>query len=94
MENAKTTNGYREAETKKSSTVTLKSTDRTDLFSVIYEENILGYINTKEVNDVKFVPISEEMNYTIIELEKITSSLKKARQMKQQQVNAIENFLN
>ena len=94
MENARTTNGYREVETKKSGTVTLKSTDRSDLFSVIYEDNVLGYINTKEVNNVKFVPISEEMNYTIVELEKITSSLKKARQMKQQQVNAIENFLN
>lgn len=94
MENTNTKNGYREVETKKSGTVTLKSTDRSDLFSVIYEENVLGYINTKEVNNVKFVPISEEMDYTIIELEKITSSLKKARQMKQQQVNAIENFLN
>lgn len=94
MENAKTTNGYRDVEMKKSGTVSLKSTDRNDLFSVIYEENLLGYINTKEVNNVKFVPISEEMDYSITELEKITSSLKKARQMKQQQVNAIENFLN
>lgn len=94
MEKSRITNGYREVETKKSGTVTLKSTDRSDVFSVIYEEKVLGYINTKEVNNVKFVPISEEMDYSITELEKITSSLKKARQMKQQQVNAIENFLN
>jgi len=94
MESTNSTNGYKEVETKKNTSVTLKSTDRNDLFSVIYEEKILGYINTKEVNNVRFVPISEEMNYSITELEKITSSLKKARQMKQQQVNAIENFLN
>ena len=94
MENGKYTNGYRDAEFKKNATVTLKTTDRTDLFNVIFKEKVLGYINTKEVNDIKFIPISEETNYTIVELEKITSSLKKARQMKQQQVNAIENFLN
>jgi hypothetical protein len=94
MENTKTTNGYKEVETKKNATVTLKSTDRSDLFSVVYEDKILGYINTKEVSNIKFVPTSDEVNYSLTELEKITSSLKKARQMKQQQVNAIENFLN
>ncbi|MDZ7757233.1 hypothetical protein [Rhodohalobacter sp.] len=94
MENNITTNGFKEVDTKKNATVTLKSTDRSDLFSVIFQEKVLGYINTKDVNHIKFVPISEEIDYSLTELEKITSSLKKARQMKQQQVSAIENFLN
>ena len=94
MENTKTTIGYKEVETKKNATVTLKSTDRSDLFSVVYEDKILGYINTKDVNNIRFVPTSEEINYSLTDLEKIASSLKKARQMKQQQVSAIENFLN
>jgi hypothetical protein len=94
MENTKTTNGYKKVETKKNATVTLKSTDRNDLFSVVYEDKILGYINTKDVNNIRFVPTSEEINYSLTDLEKIASSLKKARQMKQQQVNAIDNFLN
>lgn len=94
MENAKTMNGFKEVDTKKNATVTLKSTDRSDLFSVIFQEKVLGYINTKDVNQIKFMPISEEIDYSLTELEKISSSLKKARQMKQQQVSAIENFLN
>lgn len=94
MENTKTTNGYKEVETKKNATVTLKSTDRNDLYSVNYQGKTLGYIDTKDVNQIKFVPTSEEINYSLIELEKIASSLKKARQMKQQQISAIENFLN
>jgi len=94
MENTKTMNGYEGVETKKKSSVILKSTDKSDLFSVNYQEKVLGHINTKEVNRIKFIPTSEDIDYTLMELEKIAASLKKARQMKQQQINAIENFLN
>ncbi|MFO7846586.1 MAG: hypothetical protein R6V27_08490 [Balneolaceae bacterium] len=94
MENAKTTNGYKGVETNKKATVILKSTDKSDLFTVNYQEKVLGHIDTKDINHIKFVPISEDIDYTLVEMEKITSSLKKARQMKQQQISAIENFLN
>lgn len=94
MESAKTTNGYKGVETNKKATVILKSTDKSDLFSVNYQEKVLGHIDTKDVYRIKFVPISEDVDYTLMELEKITASLKKARQMKQQQISAIENFLN
>lgn len=94
MKTTQTKNGDESVETKKKSTVTLKSTDKSDLFSVNYQQKILGHINTKDVNHIKFVPTSEDTDYTLTEMEKITASLKKARQMKQQQINAIETFLN
>lgn len=93
MKNVKTKNGHATVEVKKDSTVILKSTETHNLYSVSYQNNILGHIDISDADDVRFVPLPKKNKFSIIELEQITMGLKKARQMKLQIMNTIENFL-
>lgn len=90
----KTTNGHAPADTKKNTTVILKSTKSPQLFAVNYQGKVLGHIDTNDVSDIRFIPLPKKKEFSLIELEKIASGLKKARQMKQQLINTIESFLN
>jgi len=75
------------------STVKLKLTDSENLLSLNYQGKTLGQVDISDVNQVIFIPLPMKSGYSLIELEKISSGLKKARQMRQQQINMIESFL-
>lgn len=74
-------------------TITLRLADSENLLSLNYQGRILGHADISDVNRVTFIPLPTKSGYTLAELEKISSGLKKARQMRQQQINMIENFL-
>jgi len=94
MRDMKTNNGHATVEIKKHTTVILKSTKTPHLYSVSYQNEILGHVDTNDVADIRFIPVSDKKVYSLVELEKITVGLKKARQMKLQIMNTIESFLN
>jgi len=74
-------------------TVTLRLADSDNHLSLNYQGRLLGHVDIKDVNRVTFLPLPGKSGYTLVELEKISSGLKKARQLRQQQINMIENFL-
>lgn len=78
----------------KNTTVTLRLADSENLLSLNYQGRLLGHVDISDVNRVTFIPLPAKVGYTLIELEKISSGLKKARQLRQQQINMIESFLN
>lgn len=88
------TNGHATVEVKKHATVVLKSTKTPHLYSVSYQNEILGHVDTNDTANIRFIPLPEKKVYSIVELEKVTLGLKKARQMQQQIINTIESFLN
>lgn len=77
----------------KNTTVTLRHADSENLLSLNYQGKFLGHVDISDVNRVTFIPLPAKAGYTLIELEKISSGLKKARQLRQQQINMIESFL-
>lgn len=77
----------------KNTTVALKLTDSENLLSLNYQGRILGHVDMSDVNRVTFIPLKAKNGYTIVELEKLSAGMKKARQLRQQQINMIESFL-
>ncbi|CAN5214086.1 hypothetical protein BH23BAC3_BH23BAC3_22450 [soil metagenome] len=74
-------------------TVTLRQSDSENLISLNYQGRNLGHVDISDVTRVNFIPLPAKTGYSLVELEKISSGMKKARQMRQQQINMIESFL-
>lgn len=77
----------------KNTTVTLRLADSENLLSLNYQGKVLGHVDISDVNRVTFIPLPAKTGYTLPELEKISSGLKKGRQLRQQQINMLESFL-
>lgn len=77
----------------KNTTVALRLADSENLLSINYQGKFLGHVDISDVNRITFIPLKAKTGYTIVELEKISTGLKKARQLRQQQINMIESFL-
>jgi hypothetical protein len=90
----KATNGHSSSKVKKDTTVILKSTKSPNIFALQYQGKVLGHVDTNDVNDIRFIPVPKKKEFSQTESEKISSGLKKARQMKLQLMNTIESFLN
>lgn len=90
----KATNGHSTSTAEKDTTVILKSTKSPQIYALQYQGKILGQVDTNDVNDIRFIPVPKKKEFSLTETQKISSGLKKARQMKLQLLNTIESFLN